>query len=227
MLGSIAKNFRIVLGRMVRESGQALDRSGSRLTNDVAYLERNSRHRRIFPLAHLWPSFGKSFIAPSACLSGEVQVGDNCVVGYGVSIRGDFNAVRLRDNIAIGDNSSIVNFQSLPPTLPKSTNINSNVLVGEQVTLISCSIDSFVHIGSGSVVQQGAKLERGCVLQPNSVVNPGTTVPAYTVWAGNPAQYVRDANPEDVRKFESALISQIEQGQASAQVLRGLGHRLD
>lgn len=227
MLNSLIKGFRIVLGKAFRESGQALDRVGSRLTNDVAFLERNSRHRRLFSLSHLWPSHGRSFIAPSACLAGQVQVGDNCVVWYGASLRGDSSAIRLQDSVVIGENSSVVNFHSLPGVLPKSTNINSNVLIGEQVTLISCTIDSFVHVGSGSVVQQGAKLERGAVLQPNSVINPGTTVPAYTVWAGNPAQYVRDVNPEDVKKFETALIAQIEQGKANADLLRSLGHNLD
>ena len=38
---------------------------------------------------------------------------------------------------------------------------------------------------------QGARLERGCVILPNSVVQPGRLIPAGQVWGGNPVEFVR------------------------------------
>lgn len=53
-------------------------------------------------------------------------------------------------------------------------------------------------VGYKSVVLEGAKLERGCIIGPNSVVPPGRLIPAGQVWAGNPVEYVRDVKKEEV-----------------------------
>jgi hypothetical protein len=71
-LKSAGIQARIMFGRAFRETGQKLDRMGSSMVNDVAYLEQYSRHRQMMPLYELWPSTGKSFVAPNATLAGEV-----------------------------------------------------------------------------------------------------------------------------------------------------------
>ena len=38
---------------------------------------------------------------------------------------------------------------------------------------------------------EGAQLQRGCVIGPNSFVPAGSRIPANTLWVGNPVQYVR------------------------------------
>jgi carbonic anhydrase/acetyltransferase-like protein (isoleucine patch superfamily) len=75
-------------------------------------------------------------------------------------IRADSHAIRISDNVVIGENSVLQTVNDLPKDVPHSVNIAENVLVGDNCTLISCCIDSNVTIGSGSVVQQGAKVER-------------------------------------------------------------------
>jgi len=54
------------------------------------------------------------------------------------------------------------------------------------------------------VVQEGAVVEKNCILAAGSVVLPGTLVPAGQFWAGNPAKYVRDVAEEEMAKFEKA-----------------------
>jgi hypothetical protein len=56
----LGKNLTYLIGRIIRETGlgndlinkknKALDRHGSKLTRDIAYLEPLSRHRTIQPL---------------------------------------------------------------------------------------------------------------------------------------------------------------------------------
>ena len=44
---------------------------------------------------------------------------------------------------------------------------------------------------------QGARLERGCQILPNSVVQPGRLIPSGQVWGGSPATFVRDLTVEE------------------------------
>jgi len=58
--------------------------------------------------------------------------------------------------------------------------------------LYSCTVEDEVQIASGCVILEGALLEKNCALGPYSVVPPGRIIPAGQLWAGNPAEYVRD-----------------------------------
>lgn len=45
---------------------------------------------------------------------------------------------------------------------------------------------------------QGARIERGAHILPNSIVPPGRLIPAGQVWGGNPIAYVRDLSQEEM-----------------------------
>ena len=66
----------------------------------------------------------------------------------------------------------------------------NNVNIGNNCTLYSCTIDDSVTVGLKSIILEGARLERGCVIGPNSVVPPGRLIPANQYWAGNPVEYI-------------------------------------
>ena len=46
---------------------------------------------------------------------------------------------------------------------------------------------------------EGAQLERGCVIAPNSYVPAGVRVPENTMWAGSPIKFVKDLEPHQKR----------------------------
>jgi carbonic anhydrase/acetyltransferase-like protein (isoleucine patch superfamily) len=199
LLKSISKRTFYSIGRMVRESGLALDQYGSRLERDIAYLEPLSRHRQIMPLYDLEPKvYHTAFIAPNATIIGEVHVGHKCSIWYGAVLRGDINAIRIGQFTSIGDNTVIHTAGSLPTGIPASVNIGNFVNIQSGSTLYSCTIDDEVLVGFKSIILEGAKLERGCIIGPNSVVPPGRLIPAGQVWAGNPVEYVRDAKKDEL-----------------------------
>jgi len=43
---------------------------------------------------------------------------------------------------------------------------------------------------------EGAILEEGCIIAPNSVIPPGRVVKARQVWGGNPVKYIRKASEQ-------------------------------
>ena len=224
MFFAVTKQLVMILGNALRESGQTLDRIGSKMTRDVAYMEKYSRHRKLMPLDQLWPSHGKSFIAPSSSLIGEVLVGNNCSIWYGVVLRGDQSAIRIDDNVHICENSVIQTIKCLPRGIPNSVNISSDVLIEAGCIVSSALIDSGVWIQPGCVVEQGAKIERGAILLPGTVVPPGHTVPAFTVFGGYPGKFVRDVSENDLKNKEKAFRDLSEQATRNHQLLKSLGH---
>ena len=47
-------------------------------------------------------------------------------------------------------------------------------------------------IGTRSLILDGSQLERGCVIEANSIVPPGRVIPANQVWGGSPVCFIRD-----------------------------------
>lgn len=114
-----------------------------------------------------------------------------------MTIRGELNPVRIGHFSSIGDNTVINTAQALPHGLAASVNIGKNVTIEANCSIYSCIIDDDVVIGHNSVIMPGAKLERGCQILPNSVVQPGRLVPAGQVWGGNPIKFVRELTHEE------------------------------
>jgi len=136
--------------------------------------------------------FDDAFIAPNASIIGEVSIGLQARVWYGAVLRGDINAIRVGNYSSIGDNTVIHTAAALPTGIPASVNIGIYVTIENGCSLYSCTIDDEVVVGFRSVILEGAQLERGCQIGPNSVVPPGRVIPAGQFWAGNPVEYVRD-----------------------------------
>ena len=122
---------------------------------------------------------------------GEVIVSKWATVWYNATIRAELNPVRIGHFSSIGDATVITTANALPHGVAASVNIGKNVTIEANCSIHSCIIDDDVVVGHGSVIMPGARLERGCQVLPNSVVQPGRLVPAGQVWAGNPLRFVR------------------------------------
>jgi len=213
ILKAFVKRTGYSIGRMARETGLALDAAGSRYTKDIAHLELLSRHRNIMPLYDLQPIIlNDTYIAPNASVIGEVFLGAQTTVWYGATLRGDINAIRIGSNCSIGDQTVINTTPSLPFGVPASVNIGNNVNIENNCSLYSCTVDDGVQVGFKSIILEGSRLERGCVIGPNSVVPPGRLIPAGTYWAGNPVEYVRDLTEQEIQENISALDNNVKLG---------------
>ncbi len=83
-------------------------------------------------------------------------------IWYNVTIRAEQNPVRIGHFSTIGDGTSINTAWSLPHGITASVNIGKNVTIEEKCSIHSCIIDDDVVVGANSVINVGARLERGC-----------------------------------------------------------------
>ena len=134
-----------------------------------------------------------AYIAPSAFVIGDVAVGVDSSLWYGVVARGDINAIEIgrRTNIQDG---TIIHVSSTG----QGTHIGDDVTVGHMAVLHDCTLEDSSFVGIKACVMDGALVESGAMVAAGALVTPGKLVRRGELWAGVPAQAVRQLKPEEV-----------------------------
>ncbi len=146
----------------------------------------------IKPLNGKTPIIGKDcFLAESATVIGDVEMGDNCSIWFGAVLRGDVHYIKIGNNTNIQDNAVI------HATYQKSaTNIGDNVTIAHGAIVHGCTLQNNVMIGMNAVILDDAIIESNSIVAAGSVVTKGTIVKSGSVYAGIPAKKVKDISPE-------------------------------
>lgn len=127
------------------------------------------------------------FIAPTAMIIGDVEIGSQSSVWFGTVIRGDVFHIRIGCNTNIQDNSVIHVTTNRYPTI-----IGNNVTIGHSVTLHGCTIKDNALVGIGSIVMDQSEIAEWSILAAGSVLKAGTKIPSGKLWGGIPAKEIRD-----------------------------------
>jgi carbonic anhydrase/acetyltransferase-like protein (isoleucine patch superfamily) len=147
----------------------------------------------IYELDGKSPKLGAgAWVAPSAEVIGEVELGENASVWFGVVIRGDTETIRIGRNTNIQDQSMLHADIGVPLTL------GDNVTIGHQVMLHGCTIGDGSLIGIQAVVLNKARIGRNCIVGAGSVVTEGKEFPDNSLIVGSPAKAVRSLTEEQV-----------------------------
>jgi len=138
------------------------------------------------------PKIGKNcFLAETATIIGEVEIGDNCSIWYSAVLRGDVHYIKIGNNTNIQDNATV------HATYKKSpTNIGSNVTIAHGAIVHGCTIKDNVMVGMNAVVLDDAVVESNSIIAAGSVVTKGTIVESGSVYAGIPAKKIKEISTE-------------------------------
>ena len=69
--------------------------------------------------------------------------------------------------------------------------ISPHIVTSEHVVLDKVTIGNNVQVGTQSIVWAGVSIGDYSVIAANSVVLPGTTIPANELWGGIPAKKIK------------------------------------
>ncbi len=185
-------------GRALRETGQAIEQLGLRVSNSDIFRQKFSRHRTVMGVYDKQPTVATdAFVAPSASVIGEVSLSSSSSVWYGAVLRADVNEISVGGMSSIQDGAVVTVAKHNALGFPASTYIGHYVTVGPGASLHSCTVEDGAVIGRGAVVSEGALVEKDAVVADGAVVGAGVRVPAGQVVAGNPAKFVRDVTDEE------------------------------
>ena len=176
----------------------------------------SSHFGHIFPYNGITPKIADSaFIAPTATIIGDVEIGENSNIWYGCVLRGDVNKIIIGKNSNIQDNAVIhvadmTNPISQNPLsdilkeynhIPGSTYVGDGVTVGHSALLHACYIADYAFVGMQATVLDNGVLQSYSMIGASSLLRAGMTIPSNHLWAGVPAFERRALHDKDIENI--------------------------
>jgi len=142
------------------------------------------------------PEIGEgTYISETAMVIGNVKIGDNCYIGHGAILRGDYGRIEIGSETAV-EEGVIIHVR--PDGLSK---IGKRVTFGHGAIIHSNNICDWAVIGMGAIVSIGAEVGTKSIVAEGAVVKMNQVVPENVVVAGNPAKVVRELKEKDLEMW--------------------------
>lgn len=140
------------------------------------------------------------FLAETAVVVGDVQMGSDCSIWYGAVLRGDVNSIRLGNRVNVQDNAVIhTTYQNSVSIIEDDVTIAHNACVHGATLKRGCLV------GIGSVILDNAVIGEGAIIAANSVVLNDTVIEPGCLYAGSPAKFVKKIDPEQARNMNERI----------------------
>jgi gamma-carbonic anhydrase len=149
----------------------------------------------ILPHHGKWPVIHETaFVAPSADVIGDVEVGSHSSIWFQVVIRGDVHRIRIGTRTNIQDHSMLHVTRDQSPLT-----IGDEVTIGHRATLHGCTVGNRVLVGMGAIILDDAVIGDDCVIGAGALVTKGTQVPPGSLVIGAPGKVARPLRPEELK----------------------------
>ncbi|MCO1602157.1 gamma carbonic anhydrase family protein [Desulfosporosinus nitroreducens] len=136
-----------------------------------------------------------TYVSETAIVIGNVKIGENCYIGHGAILRGDYGRIEIGSETAV-EEGVIIHIR--PEGLSK---IGNRVTFGHGAIIHSDNIADWAVIGMGAIVSLGAKVGAKSIVAEGSVVKQNQVIPENVVVAGNPAKVVRELEDKDIKMW--------------------------
>ncbi|MFZ4725229.1 MAG: gamma carbonic anhydrase family protein [Paludibacter sp.] len=150
------------------------------------------------------PQMGENcYLAENATVVGDVIMGDGCSIWFNAVLRGDVNSIRIGNHVNIQDGSV------LHTLYEKSTvEIGDYVSIGHNVTVHGAKIDNYALIGMGATLLDYVEVGEGAIVAAGALVLSNTKIQPFTLWAGVPAKFIKNVEPEQANEINRKIAHQ-------------------
>jgi carbonic anhydrase/acetyltransferase-like protein (isoleucine patch superfamily) len=135
---------------------------------------------------------GGAMIADNATVVGDVRLGKDVGIWFGVTIRGDDSWIEIGDDTNVQDNSCVHVDVDAP------MRIGRGVTIGHMVTLHGVEIGDYCLIGMGSIVLGGAKIGDYSLIGAGALIRENAVIPKRSVVLCMPGRVVRQVTDEEM-----------------------------
>ena len=145
------------------------------------------------------------FLAETAAVIGDVEIGDGSSIWYSTVLRGDVMPIR------IGARTSVQDGTVVHVTSGKfGTIIGSDCTIGHGAIVHACTVADFCLIGMGSIILDGARIGEGSLVGAGALVTPGTDIPPGSLVLGAPARVKRAINAQEREQIREGAAHYVE-----------------
>jgi carbonic anhydrase/acetyltransferase-like protein (isoleucine patch superfamily) len=135
------------------------------------------------------------FVAETAAVIGDVEVGDDSSIWYATTVRGDVMPIRIGARTSLQD-GTVVHVTSGR----FGTVIGDDCTIGHAAVIHACTVEDRCLVGMGAILLDGCVIGRGSFVGAGALVTPGTHIPSGSLVLGSPARVKR---PVDARELEA------------------------
>ena len=153
----------------------------------------------LYPIGDKRPSVSENvFIAKTACVIGDVSIGEGSSVWFNSVIRGDRGKISIGRGCNIQDNAVIHADES-------NIEIGNKVTIGHGCVMHGSLVGDNALIGMNATVLHHAEIGESAIIGAGALVPPGYKVPANSVVFGVPCKHVRTVTEEDMKIIKNTL----------------------
>ena len=139
---------------------------------------------------------GEAMVADNAVVLGDVRLGRDASVWFGVTIRGDDGLIEIGERTNIQDNTCVHVDVGAPHR------IGRGVTVGHGVVLHGVEIGDYALIGMNATVLGGTKIGAYSIIGAGALVPEGVEIPEGSVVLGVPGKVRREVTADERRAME-------------------------
>ncbi len=159
------------------------------------------------------PEEGAYWIAPGACVIGNVKLARMASVWFGAVLRGDNELILVGENSNVQDGCVLHTDPGLPLT------IGANCTIGHKAILHGCTIGDNTLIGMGATILNRAVIGANCLIGANALITEGKVIPDNSLVMGAPGKVVGELNAEAMSKLPKSAESYVRNWQRFAKGL--------
>ncbi len=151
---------------------------------------------------------GGAMIADNAVVVGDVRLGKDVGIWFGVTIRGDDSWIELGDGTNIQDNSVV------HVDLGAPHRIGRNCTVGHSVTLHGIEIGEHCMVGMGATVLGGSRIGDYCIIGAGALILENVVIPDRSLVVGVPGKVQRQVTEEEMEELRWTARHYIERAKS-------------
>ncbi|WP_442583506.1 gamma carbonic anhydrase family protein [Mesorhizobium sp. ASY16-5R] len=147
-----------------------------------------------------------NWIAPDATIIGNVLVGKDAGIWFGVVIRGD------NERISIGARTNVQEHVVMHTDAGFPLDIGAGCTIGHRAILHGCTIGDNSLVGMGAIVLNGARIGRNCLVGAGALVTEGKIFEDNSLIVGSPAKAVRTLDEQGVARVTQSADHYVSNG---------------
>lgn len=141
------------------------------------------------------------FLAPTATVVGDVEIGAGSSVWFNAVIRGDFQKITIGKHTNIQDNATIHVMTNVP------TKIGESVIIGHNAIVHASRIGNNCLIGMGSIILGYTDIGDNVVIGAGTMITQHKKIPSNSLVYGNPAQIIRSLRDDEVEALHDSAMN--------------------
>lgn len=132
-----------------------------------------------------------TYVSDTAIVIGDVRIGNNCYIGHGAVLRGDYGTIEIGNETTVEEGAII----HAPPQ--EFCSLGKGVIIGHGAIVHAKRIGDFAGIGMGAVLSIRSEVAAESTVAEGAVVKQEQKIPEAVVVAGNPARKIRDVSQKE------------------------------